>query len=166
MNSTLLPQVLHSFTSLATALGIFTAVFNGILTIVIASTKSLQVLENTFLVSIVVVNFLVGFLDLFSIVVWNSNNNTQYHSLMVCTSYIVNTALFQVVVMTLDKYIRIIHPFLHMRMCSHRNVGLVTCLVHVTVVSSMSSMLFQPWCSTFTFISKSRYATRCSHILS
>ena len=162
MNSNLPPQVLYIFSSLATIVGGLTIVFNGFLITVIVKTKSLQVLENTFVVSLVVVNFIViaGFLVLGYVVVWNYNSNTRCRWLMSCGSYIISAALVQVVAMTMDKYIRILHPFQHIRICNRRNVILVTGFVHFNGLLSMLVSFFyfrqaeSALCSTFFAYSK------------
>ena len=142
MNPHLSPQILFVFTSLCILVSTAAVIFNGIIIITVAKNKSLQVLENTFLLNLAGLDVLSGFVNLCYPAVWNNDHSTQCVWLIAFTAHSVNATFLQVTVMTLDKYIRIVHPFMHINICNKRNVYLVTGFVHMFAVSSMFIAFF------------------------
>ena len=134
MNSSLSPEVLYLFTLLSILISISTIVINGYILLTIARSKSLQVLENTFLTNLAGLDILAGLANLGYPVVWNNSNSTQCIWLMTFTAYTVMATLVQVTLMTVDKYIRIVDPFLHVKICNKRNVIFATGIVHAFAI--------------------------------
>ena len=143
MITNLSAEVFYVFTSLLILTSILTILLNGYLIIVIVKNKSLQILENTFLVNLAALNVIGGFVSFGHPVILSDNHNPYCMWLIVASTYVVEACLFQVTVMTVDKYIIIVHPFLHVRICSNRNVFLVTGFVHVVAaVTTITVSLF------------------------
>ena len=137
INSSLSPEVLYLFTLLSILISISAIVINGYILLTIARSKSLQVLENTFLANLAGLDILAGLANLGYPIVWNNNNSTQCIWLMTFTTYTVMATLAQVTLMTLDKYIRIVNPFLHVKICNKRNVILATGIVHAFAIGTL-----------------------------
>ena len=131
---------------------------NGFLIIVITKNKSLQLLENTFLVNLAAGDILMGVCGFSCTVIWNLSNQpvAACISLVCVCSYATGITLLFFSVMTLEKYVRILYPFHYIRLCTKRNVLLITVFVHIASIGliGMCILLFQgnnaTLCSVYT----------------
>ena len=131
------------------------AVLNVFLIIIIAKDKSLQQVENAFLVNLAVGNTLMGFLGYFCVAIWNSQNQPM----SVCLGFIAisvyagGVTSFFIVVLTMEKYIQICYPFRYIQICTKRNVVLVILFVHALSIAFMISNIYMFKWNSDTFCS-------------
>ena len=107
------------------------------LLVVFIKSKRLQTLDNSFLINLAVCDFLFG-LSCFGYVVFLnvSFKDKEYENQLcmimhIATGYLSVAQLTALVLFTVDRFVKIVHPFTYNRICSRRNVILLLTLSHV-----------------------------------
>ena len=121
------------FVSLAVITTILSVVFNGIVISAIAWDKSIQILENVFVVNLAVINVLLGICGSGQAALWNTEeqNTLQCFTVLALTVYTIGASVFCVSIMTMEKYIKICYPFKYIKIFTKQNVIIITVIIHV-----------------------------------
>ena len=140
-------DILLMFTVVTSVSSTVAVLLNSFLILVIARNKSLQQVENTFLVNLAVGDILLGLIGYFCIVIWNESHRDE--SACICfvavCAYTAGVTLLFISLMTLEKYVRILHPFHYTRLCTKKNVLLITIFIHASCAGmiGLSILLYQ-----------------------
>ena len=122
------------------------------LLVVFAKSKRLQTLDNSFLINLAVFDLLFG-LSCFGYVVFLnvSFKDKEYENQLcmimhIATGYLSVAQLTALVLFTVDRFVKIVHPFTYNRICSKRNVILILTLPHVLIpVQVVTSIHAYQW---------------------
>ena len=151
-------EFMYMFIILTSVFSTAAVILNGILITVIAKNKTLQQVENTFIVNLAFGDILLSCCGYGSIIIWNERHRDVSVCLcfVVASSFATGMTLFFLSAMTLAKYVQILYPFHYTQLCTKRNVILITITIHASCVGLIASsvLIFQGnnmlLCSIFT----------------
>ena len=128
---------LYVFTGLCVLMSVVGMSLHIWIIVIIARNETLQVLENSFLVGLAVMDA-IGTATYFSypVVFFYAQNDELCLANIVITTYLCNACLLSLAVMSVDKYMRICHPFQHVYLLNKKNVCISMVFVHVVAMSS------------------------------
>ena len=140
-------ELMYIFNVLTSVFSSAAIILNAFLIIVIAKNKSLQQIECMFLANLAVGDILMGLCGFGIIVICNETHQhlSACLSLIAACSYADGDSLFFFAILTVDKYVRILHPFHYTRFCTKRNVVILTIGVHVASIGlvGFTTLLFE-----------------------
>ena len=140
-------ELMYIFNVLTSVFSSAAIILNAFRIIVIAKNKSLQQIEYMFLANLVVGDILMGLCGFGIIVIWNETHQhvSACLTLIAACSYAAGESLFFFAILTVEKYVRILHPFHYRRFCIKRNVIILTIGVHIASIGlvGFSILLFE-----------------------
>ena len=107
------------------------------LLVVFIVSASLQTLDNSFVINLVVSDLLFGFGCLGYSILLNLFPEDKDYATQACmvtyivTGYLITAQIAALVWLTLDRFMKIVYPFTYNRICNKRNVVLILTLQHI-----------------------------------
>ena len=129
------PETLYALSVVGVLLSASGVLLNICIIVTIARHAVLQVLENSFLIGLVVTDVLTSVCNLLYPFAWTSTNDGVCLPSIIATSYTACASLLSLAAMSLNKYMQICHPFHHVHLCNKRNICFIVVFIHVCSIA-------------------------------
>ena len=139
------------FTAITATVDAAAFVMNAFLMVVLIKSRRLHTLENCFVVNLVVYDFLytvgvVGHVTFWNLTLPEPQRISVCFILMVQAFYLIAAQFIALWIMTIDRFIKILYPFTHNRICTKLYVTLVLLSGHlISLVGAITSGLYFSW---------------------